>query len=100
MAIKNRKGQTPIDVATSKAIIKIFWVYLGGNIDENLSEENKELSTNENDFNDSFIPKLDVVTKTGLKEIVKPKHKPFKHENTQKRNGSDGLLIEVLQLFI
>lgn len=39
LAIKNKKGQTPIDVSNSKTIITLFWNYLRKNNDG--TKENK-----------------------------------------------------------
>jgi len=39
LAIKNKKGQTPIDVSNSKTIITLFWNYLKKNSTE--AKENK-----------------------------------------------------------
>jgi hypothetical protein len=41
LTIKNKKGQTAIDITNSKTIISLFWHYLTGSPDSNVSEESK-----------------------------------------------------------
>ncbi len=41
LTIKNKKGQTPIDITNSKTIISLFWHYLTGNPDAGSAEEMK-----------------------------------------------------------
>jgi len=43
LTIKNKKGQTAIDITNSKTIISLFWHYLTGDTNSNSSEENKRL---------------------------------------------------------
>ena len=57
MTIKNKTGQTAIDITNSKVIISVFWKYLTKNSPSNSSEDN----------NDVEMPKVNIVQKFGAK---------------------------------
>jgi len=82
LTIKNKKGQTAIDITKNKKIVQLFWEYLGGNLD--VKAQSKE------QMNDSLsIPKLNIM------KVIVPKDK-LSPKLTKKRNGSDGLLKAVM----
>ena len=42
ITVRNKKGQTPIDVTNSKSVISIFWQYLAGKLGQNGAEKGKD----------------------------------------------------------
>lgn len=89
LTLKNKKGQSPIDITRNKAIIKLFWNHLSGKMDAKVSEQNKALMGNA----DASLHKLN------LPKILLPKEKFSPRQKlNQKRNGSDGLLMAVIHI--